>query len=290
VSRTALGIAIMLVATSMLNVGVVLQKAVVDGLPPFEQVSVGQSLKALLRAPRWVAGWLIGLVGVALNMLALGLADLGLVQPLNGFGLVVLALSSWFYLGERLDVRAMIGMALVIAGVVLVGVLLPESRDFSSRADLLACYREPLSLAVLGALVGLAVLTWMASRAPSWATGLLLALSAAAASVAGLTFAKGFTGVLTLEGYRGLCSPAPALLLLLLIGFSSTAMALQQLSLQKGRAVEVIPTFAAASVVLPLLPGWLVFREQVPGLALLTPGLITAGVILLGTRRTEARA
>lgn len=289
-SRTALGIAIMLVATSMLSVGAVLQKAVVDGLPPFEQVSLGQSLKALLRAPRWVIGWGIGFVGVVLNTVALGLADLGLVQPLNGFGLVVVALFSRFYLGERLDPRAVLGMALVIAGVVLVGVLLPESRAFASAPDLTACYLEPLSAAVLVALVGTTALAWFVSRSQTRAAGILLALAAAATSVTGLTFAKGFTGLMTLEGLRGLWAPAPALLLVLLIGFSSTAMVFQQLSLQKGRAVEVIPTFAAASVVLPLLPGWVVFREQIPGLALLTPLLISAGVILLGGRRPEVQA
>ncbi|MFH1464127.1 MAG: EamA family transporter [Pseudomonadota bacterium] len=290
-SRTALGIVIMLVATSMVNVGAVLQKSVVDDLPPFEDVPLGQSLKALAGTPRWVIGWLAGIGGVALNMLALGLADIGLVQPLNGFGLAVLALFSWYYLGERLDLRAWFGMVLVIAGVVLVGALLPESQAFASSTELLACYLRPMSLAVLAALGAAAVLTWLASRALPWAAGILLALSAAACSVTGLTFSKGFTSILTMDGLGGLLTSAPALLLLvLLLGFASAALALQQLSLQKGRAVEVTPAFAAASVVLPLLPSWLVFREQLPALALLTPLLITAGVVLLGTRRAEAQA
>jgi drug/metabolite transporter (DMT)-like permease len=285
VGQTALGVVIMLVGTSALNAGVVLQKRVVDRLPAFEAVPLRETIRALLRAPLWVAGWLVGLVGFALNIVALGLADIGLVQPLNGFGLVVLALLSRFFLGERLDGRALSGMALVIGGVVLVGMVLPESQEFPDSAALLACYPRPAALLTVAGLLAAVGLGYGVARALPRAAGIPIALAAACCSVAGLTFSKGFTGAIALDGLAAFVAWPTWALLALLFVLSSGAMALQQLSLQKGRAVEVTPAFSAASVVLPLLPGRWVFHETLPDLALVSALLITAGVILLGARR-----
>lgn len=283
--NTILGVLIMLVATSMTNVGAVLQKKAVEGLPPFDRRPLLESVRAVLRTPLWLGGWLMTTAAIVANMVALGLADISVIQPLNGFGLVVLALFSRAYLGERLTRGTLVGIGLVIAGVVIVGVSAPPSRAFATSSELLDSYTHTGALFALTALVGVAGVSWGLARRFAALAGVLYAFAAATCSVLGLTLSKGFFGLLTLLG------PGPALrlppswaLLALVVLFANAALVLQQLSFQKGRAVVVTPVFAAASVVLPLLTGRFVFGERLQGAVWLAPALIVAGVILLGLR------
>lgn len=283
--NTVLGVLLMLLSTSMVNVGAVLQKKAVDALPPFETVPLLDSVKAVLRAPIWLIGWAMASSAIVLNMVALGLADISVIQPLNGFGLVVLVLFSRAYLGERLDRLAVGGVALVIAGVAAVGLTLPESRVFSGMDEILGCYTQSGALLTVLAGLGGVVALVLVARKLSPVAGILFSLAAAGCSVLGLTFSKGFFGSLTLVGFGAtLGRGAPWLLLGLLLAFSATALALQQLSFQKGRAVVVTPVFASASVVLPLFAGRFVFAEQLPLVALVGPALIVVGVVLIGMR------
>jgi drug/metabolite transporter (DMT)-like permease len=286
--NTVFGVALMLLSTSMMNVGAVLQKKAVDALPPFDRTPLLESLAAVLRTPLWLLGWGLATFAIVLNMAALGLADISIIQPLNGFGLVVLVLASRLLLGERLDAMAAAGVGLVVAGVAAVGLTLPESRAFTDAAELLGVYTQPMSLGALAGFALLAGLTWLAAvRLPRFA-GILFAFAAAVCSVVGLSFSKGYFGLLALVGVgQVLGSGWPWLLLALLLTFSITAMMLQQLSFQKGRAVVVTPVFASASVVLPLAIGRLVFGEQLPLVALAGPVLIVLGVVLIGMRAQE---
>ncbi len=285
------GVALMLLATSLSNVGAVLQKRAVDRLPAFEQQGLRASLRGVLGAPLWLLGWAMGVAGIVSNMVALGLADISLIQPLNGFGLVVLAAVSWAYLGERLDRRGLLGMAAVIGGVVGLGLAARPSRGFATATELLGCYLHLPALATLAGLAAAAVAALALARRQPRHAGPLYALAAATASVVGLTFAKGFFGLLGLLGpWETLRGAAGWLLLLALLAGSVTAMGLQQISFQRGRAVVVTPIFAATSVVLPLLSGWLVFGERLGAASLIAPLAIGLGVVLLGGRAAPAPA
>ena len=287
---TSLGILIMLLATSMTNIGAVLQKRAVDGLAAFGSQPVAESVRGLLADRRWVVGWLLGAAAIVLNMVALGLADISLIQPLNGFGLVVLVLASRLYLGETLDRRTLGGMAAVIVGVVLVGATAPPSRVFVTVDEILSCYEQvSAAMVILGIGAAALFLAWAARRSPARA-GILLAIVAASTSVLGLTFSKGFFGLLTSVGFATTLSTwAAYVLLVLLVTCSVGAMVLQQLSLQKGRAIEVTPAFAATSVLLPVVTGRLVFSEQLSVASLTALLLIVPGVVLLGARRPTSK-
>jgi drug/metabolite transporter (DMT)-like permease len=166
-----------------------------------------------------------------------------------------------------------------------VGFTLPASRSFEGAADLLAVYAQPLAILSLLGFAVLAGLVWLAARRLPRFAGILFAFAAAVCSVVGLSFSKGYFGLLALEGVGAVLGMGWAWpLLALLLLFSITAMMLQQLSFQKGRAVVVTPVFASASVVLPLVVGRSVFGEQLPALALLGPLLIVVGVVLIGMR------
>jgi drug/metabolite transporter (DMT)-like permease len=226
-------------------------------------------------------------------LVALGLADISVVQPLNGFGLAVLALFSRWYLGERLTPAMLAGIAAVIAGVAVIGATVAESRAPAGAGEILAAYTN--GLPALAGLVVAPLVVWAAARRAGRLTGVLYAVAAAAASVVGLTFSKGAFGLFAVVGLGAALSTWPTYALLgVMLCFSTLAMFLQQMSFQKGKAVVVTPVFAATSVVLPLLAGAVVFGERVAWLTFLAVLFIVVGVVVLGAARpaevTDARA
>ncbi|MFC1708211.1 DMT family transporter [Planctomycetota bacterium] len=283
--NTVLGVAVMLVATSTVNVGAVLQKKAVDGLPPFDSQSLTNSVRGVLATPLWLAGWVLMTVGLLLNMIALGLADMSIIQPLNGFGLCVLAVFSRVYLGEQLTPITLVGIASVILGVAAIGATIPDSRPFSGAEEIIACYTHSAALATLLVFVGVALLLWWAAGRLKRGAGIAYAFVSACSSVIGLTFSKGLFALFAILGVCATLQLGPAhLLLLLTITFSTLALMILQLALQKGEAVVVTPVFAASSVVLPLVMGVLVFAEDLEPLTVVASLFIVGGVVCLGLR------
>lgn len=281
----------MLVATSMSNVGAVLQKKAVDALPPFDSRPLAPSVRAVLRAPLWVAGWAAGALAIVLNMVALGFADISIVQPLNGFGLVVLAIASRLLLGERPGATRLAGIGCVVGGVVLVGATASSGRAFASAAEIFACYTSARGTATIILMSTLLAGLWGAAGRLPEVAGIVYAFVAAACSVLGLTFAKGLFDLMVLAGLRSALSLWPSYVLLpLLLAGSFTAMVVQQLSFQKGRATVVTPVFAASSVLLPLVTGRFVFGEHLGAGSGLAVALIVPGVMLLGGRSATVPA
>ena len=281
----ALGILIMLVSTSMMNIGAVIQKKAVDRLPPFEGRPVLENVRNVMRTPLWLCGWMMGLAAIVSNMAALGMADISTIQPLNGFGLAVLAIFSRYYLGERLTPLTLLGVGAVIVGVVLIGVTATESREFTETRELLASYTHLRALLALGGAMAMIFALWAVARRSGRIAGVLYAFVAAASSVVGLTFSKGLFGIPHLVGWGTALIMWPMwVLAALMIPFSTLAMFLQQMSFQKGRAVVVTPVFAATSVVLPLAVGALVFGETVGWTTIAAVLSIVIGVVLLGMR------
>jgi hypothetical protein len=76
-------------------------------------------LARLVRRRVWLLGALAGLLGWALQAVALGLASVSLVQPALGLGLIVLLVLGAHMLGETVGARE-IGGAIAIAGAVAV--------------------------------------------------------------------------------------------------------------------------------------------------------------------------
>jgi drug/metabolite transporter (DMT)-like permease len=280
----------MLLSTSTMNVAAVLQKKAVDRLPPLEGQPVLVSIRAVLGSTLWVTGWLMGVVAIVMNMIALGLADISVIQPLNGFGLVVLAVVSRLYLGERLTKLTLAGIALVIAGVALIGATVPESRVFVDADEIFGSYSHAWSVAAFLVAGAMVLMLWSVARRVRRAAGVLYAVVAALCSVIGLTLSKGAFGLFTVEGIGVALARWPEdLLLVLVLFFSTVAMMFQQLSFQKGRAVVVTPVFVAGQVVIPLGMGSLVFGEHLAWPTLVAVATIVAGVVGLGLRN-EVRA
>ena len=116
----ALGVATAVFCGVCMQSGILLQKKAVNDMAPEDRVQ--RFLKTLLRDRRWLAG--LGLeygIGTCAFMVAQALIGPALVPGLMAAGLVVLAVGSVRLIGESLDFSEVVGIVLLIASIVLLG-------------------------------------------------------------------------------------------------------------------------------------------------------------------------
>jgi multidrug transporter EmrE-like cation transporter len=140
------------------NVGMVLQKKVVNDLPA--KAREERFKRSLARNPLWLVGLVLQMVvGSAFFMLAQVYIGPALIPGLMAAGLVVLAIGSVRIVGERIRAPEAIGIGLMILGIVLLGlsglVIATESYNALDTAFLTRVTLFTLTLLVIA--VGCAV-------------------------------------------------------------------------------------------------------------------------------------
>ena len=115
----ALGLLAALVASALFNVGIALQGIEARDTPKKLSLRVGL-LTRLLRRKRWVLGWLLGIVGIGPQVLALAWAPFIVVQPALASGLLILLFIGSRMFDEHVGWLETAGVVAIIAGVTLV--------------------------------------------------------------------------------------------------------------------------------------------------------------------------
>lgn len=248
------------------------------------QAGSGERLQAsllgrLVRRPRWVAGTALSVAGAALQVLALTLAPLTVVQPTLALGLVLLLALSALVLHEPVGRRERIGVAAIVGGVALIPIV--AAPGLGGAAD-------PLGVAVLAALLGAATVMPFAARVRLRDARLRVLAAAAGDAWAAI----------------GLKLVADALhrgsLLVAIVWVASTALAgflaltAEMSALQRIAATRVAPVVVSAQVLVPVIAGPTVFDEPwadtIPERLVLGAAIVTivAGGVLLSTSRAVA--
>ena len=120
---------IALIGTVTLNVGFVLQKSQADQLPSFTKQTIKESLRAVLKCQKWILGTLLTSFGWIMFLLAISIAPLTVIAPLNNAGVIVLALIAIVYLNEKLAVFEWVGFVVILLGVVIIPIFAPPSQE-----------------------------------------------------------------------------------------------------------------------------------------------------------------
>ena len=271
------GIAVALGAACCYELAYVVQALEARGAGDGARIDPGLLAK-LLRRPRWVAGTALSGLGALLQIWALTLAPLTVVQPTLALGLVLLLVLSRTVLHERVGPRERLGVAAIVLGVALVALTAaPEVGDAG----------DPLAVALLAALLALPTLLPFALR--GLADARLRVLAAAAGDA------------LAAVGLKLVADAADRGSWLVAVAFAAGAAAAGLLALtaemsavQRLAATRVAPVVLAGQVLVPALAGPLVFGEQwgrtplagvLLALALLT---VAAGAALLGASAAVA--
>ena len=245
-------ILIALIGTCSLNIGFLLQKSEASDLPSIKGQRIFETLSLVLKCRKWLFGTLLTSTGWILFLVAITLAPLSVIAPLNNAGVLVLVLFAILYLNEKLNVYEWIGLSAIILGVIFIP-LFSESQTtenpiFDSSFLLTLTFLMSIGLILLGVIQN--------KLAP-------------AKSGAYLGFASGITG-----GFGAVYTKVLSLVLddmisiilvfTLFLLFQLLSFLTLQTAFQRERATVVVPLFNSFSTLLPVVFGVLVFYETIP--------------------------
>lgn len=290
----ALGIVSAVGASLLYNASIALQALEAREVPGEHSLRVSL-IGRLVRNRRWLGATALGLVGWPLEVVALLLAPLTVVQPCLASGLILLLWLGATRLGERPGRREWIAVAAIVVGVAGVAVAAPERTTDHAQTG---------AIALALTLVAIPVLAPYALRARirhsphqggvevGWARalGVLMVLSAGCGYAWTATASK----LLTDELATGA--------LLVAIAWLATAAASEGLALlsemsalQRRPATHVAPTMFAVQILVPVLLAPLIFGESwgdtpLGGVVLVASMAVAVGgaILLAGSRSVGA--
>lgn len=272
----ALGIVAAVGASVLYNTSIALQALEARGVS--QDHSLRPSLLGrLVRNRRWLGATALGLVGWPLEILALLLAPLTVVQPCLASGLVLLLWLGATRLGERPGRREYAAVAAIVAGVVGVALAAPERTTDHAGAG---------AIALALALVAIPVFLPYALRGRPAAFGTLAVISAGC----GYAWTAIASKLLTDELATGALLIAAAWLATA-VASEGLALLSEMSSLQRRAATHVAPTMFAVQVLVPVILAPLLFNESwgstpLGGAALVASmAIAVAGTMLLAGSR-----
>jgi uncharacterized protein YbaR (Trm112 family)/drug/metabolite transporter (DMT)-like permease len=279
---THAGIAIALVATTIYNVGFVLEKRALTYLPAIDAHRIWSLLRTLFTAPGWLAGFSLILVGMVLQLVVLSLEPLTVAQPLQASGVVVTILLSWLVLRERLGRIELVCIAVLVASVILLSLSSGSGSAAGTHADALS-----VTLAALPGFGLAAGIYWSAQRAGRarhrqrrTASGISYGLCAGLMyGVAGLAL-KALSAAL-FSGHRAhslLIAAALSPYLYVALGCMAAGLCLFQTALQRSPASIVVPLGAIISTGYLIVIGSWLFHERLPSSPVLLSLRLVGGI------------
>ncbi|MEA2273549.1 MAG: hypothetical protein QOI98_2257 [Solirubrobacteraceae bacterium] len=232
-----LGVAAAFAASALFDLGIAIQ-ALEARVAPAERSLRLSLLTGLMRRRLWILGTGLAAVGWPLQVLALSMAPLTLVQPALAVGLILLLALGARMLGERVGRREIVGVVAIVGGVAGIGWAAPSHTSAHAGAGRLA-----LGLALLGAL---AVAPYLArSRRPG---GLAVVIGAGAAYAWTGLSSKLISDHLSAGNYGAAGAWAGATIVLGGLGLLSEMTALQHRP-----ATQVAPLVYVVQVAVPVL-------------------------------------
>lgn len=287
---TALGLGLVAGAALCYNLGVVLQAAEIRRAPATSPAAPAlldpRIFARLARAPRWLAGAGLNLLGWVLQAWAVTLLPLSVVQPGLTVGFVFLFALARAVLGEEVGAREWASGAVLVGGILLIAGAAPPPGEPAGDTGAWLLAGLPLAAAAAWpyAQRKLARINRertglrpgerrRRARGPGWVS---LGISAGAAYA--------LTGIGTALGARLLAEdrPAAALATGAVIAVCGAMGFLSETSgLQAGRATAVLPLLTAVDTIVPVAVAPVLFHESLGGLAF-GAGLLLAACGIAG--------
>jgi hypothetical protein len=243
-----LGIAAAVAASTLYSLGIALQAMDAKQAPHGEHLRLALAWR-LLRRARWLLGTGLSILGWPLQLVALLLAPLVVVQPALAAGLLVLLFLAQRMLGEHAGRSEHLATVAIVIGVVGAGLAAPP-RSAGHGSENLA-----ITLVLLG--LGLAALLPYAMR--------LLARPPAALTMLGAGLAGGWSGIATKLASDDLSNGHIGLAIAwgLSTALASGVGVLSEMSaLQERPAIQVAPVVFVTQTVIPIVVAPLLFGES----------------------------
>ena len=242
-----LGLASALVASALFNVGLALQALEARAAP--KSLSLRFSLLVrLLRRPRWLIGWALGIIGIGPQVLALATAPFVVVQPALAVGLLLLLWIGSRTLGERVGPHEWIGVVSIIVGVALVAAGAPAHTE---------THRSILAGAAVVAGLSIPGLVPFVARGTRFDSALLVMVASGTGFAATNVATKLMSDDIGSRDFAGALVWAAAGL-----GMGVAATLTGMTAFQRRPATIVVPLTTAVQTFLPILLEPLFLREK----------------------------
>lgn len=286
-----LGIAVLLalVATTIINYSGYMQKRELDRLPLIGSQKPLETIKAFIKCIPWLEAQGLQFGGTFIKAIAVGLAPLSVIQPINTAGIAVLAVLAITKLGERPSISDWVGIGTILAGLLMLGRSLigVPTKAFSYNPFVLWFF-----VIFFFAVAGASLYSGFTKKHPNApnliavASGVLIGLTAVIIKLGWNDFGSRFWE----HGFRNaLLSPYLYLIILLPI----ITLVLDQIAMQRGKAIIVVPITTGMSNLIPIIIGIVAMHEPMPSsagmflLRLASFVFIIGGSIILSLRREE---
>lgn len=250
---------------------------------------------------RGVIIWILATASMPLSILlilhAVSTGNASLVGAMSGSGLASLAVFSHLCMHETITKRELAGVITIVAAAILTGLFRLETAAVDPYLKALYIF--------LPAVCGAYLLLWLVLHSNSHLVGIIIAGLAGAlggfiplfqkVSTSPFALARGLlhfdfqtetalTALLN-KGARLLSNPWA----LAWIAISLVSMVVMQFAYKRGKAIRLIPAFAANTIVVPVVGGVLAFAERLHALQWSGVSLILAGVLLLTLKSPPVR-
>jgi uncharacterized membrane protein len=283
----AIGALLALIATVLINYSNFLQKRQLELLPRIGEEKALKTIRAFLACSPWLAAQGMQIAGAWTHNVAVGLAPLSVVQPINAAGICLLVFLAITKLHEKASVVDWIGIGSIVVGVLMLGVTLIKSQTTTSA------YRPVILWFFIILMMGVAFSTLlMAFVRKDERTSSLVGIGVGC--LVGLTaiFTKmAWTDIGNRWGEFKVAGFIYSSFFWIPIATTLIAMVLFQTALQRGSAIVVVPLVTGFSNLIPIVVGFIAFREAFPkgpvmiSLRLGSIFLIIGGAVLLSLRK-----
>lgn len=277
------------VATTMINYSGYMQKRELDKLPLIGSQKPLQTIKAFLACRPWLEAQGLQFAGTFIKGIAVGLAPLSVVQPINTAGIAVLAMLAITRLGEKPSLSDWLGIGTIVVGLFMLGRSLigVPSRAFSYNPVVLWFF--VIFFFVVAGVSLFNGITKKGEQAPNLiavASGVLVGITAVLIKLAWNDFGSRFW----LHGFRHALA-SPFIWMVFFLPF--VTLVLDQMAMQRGKAIVVVPITTGMSNLIPIIIGIMAMHEPMPssaGMFLLRLGsfvFIIGGAVILSLRKEE---
>ncbi len=268
-NKLLIPIGIALVGAFTLNIGFVLQKSQASQLPSLKKRMLVKTIKEILECRRWILGTLLTSFGWLLFLLAIAIAPLTVIAPINNAGVIVLALVSVIYLQEKLAIFEWAGFVMIFLGVIII----PISAS-TTQGSHITMNNFLLSLLTIVIIIGFIVFNLVQRMWFPTKSGVVLGIIAGVTGGLGAVYTKVLSQIYTEF-------PIGFIVIIIILIFQALSFITLQTSFQKERAMVIVPLFNSFSTLIPLIFGLLVFSESMPIGQLLGILLVVVGASTL---------
>lgn len=266
-------ILVAVLATSLMNFGLALQKKGAASLPKIGVDKGGRVFKAFLSSRVWVAGTALMTGGWGLYLVSTKFAPISIIQPTLGVGLAVLALFSVFYLRERIGELEWTAFGAMLTGMILLGLSATEE----GRPPL---PEWPPLLGVSAAVLGLSAIAYVLGKRGVLAgirtDSLLGMVSGLFIGLAALYTKAMFTFLDEGQNFVGF-----GLCLTVVIAANVVGLGIMQSGFQRGKALVVVCLEAVINKVVAIFGGMIALAEFLPEDPVRSKMRIAAFVLIL---------